>query len=110
MEVLPQLIALRLKDKDPKLVLIDIRPADERKLASIPGDVHIPTENVEKEITKYKGKDVVLYCHHGVRSGILAEKLIEQGFTNVKSMAGGIDAWSDKVDKNIKKYGEEHKH
>jgi adenylyltransferase/sulfurtransferase len=106
-EILPQLVALKLKDKPKGFMLVDIRPADERKLTHIPGDVHIPAEKFSVDAAKYKDNDVVLYCHHGVRSAVLADALEVRGI-NVKSMAGGIDAWSDKVDPTVKKYGHEH--
>ena len=103
-EVLPQIVALRLKDKDAKLVLVDIRPEEERTFAHIKGDVHIPTEKCASELKKYESKDVVLYCHHGVRSALLADELESKGFKNVKSLCGGIAAWSEKVDKGVPQY------
>lgn len=107
-EILPQIVALKIKDKIKNFMLIDIRPADERKLAHISGDKHIPAEKFDKEATKYKDKEIVLYCHHGIRSALLAEKLEQTGFKNIKTMTGGIDAWSEKVDATVPKY--EHKH
>jgi adenylyltransferase/sulfurtransferase len=103
-EVLPQIVALRLKDKDEKLVLVDIRPKEERAFAHIEGDVHILTEECEKQLVKYKNKDVVLYCHHGVRSALLADELETKGFNNVASLCGGIAAWSEKVDRKVPQY------
>jgi len=104
-ELLPQIVALRLKDNT--IVLVDIRPADERRLAHIQGDVHIPAEKCATELKKYFGRDIVLYCHHGVRSALLAEELNEKGFA-VKSMSGGIQAWHDKVDSLVQEYELKH--
>lgn len=105
-DILPQIVALRLKDKDPNFILVDIRPADERKIAHIQGDIHIPAEKFDP--ARFNGKDIVLYCRTGVRSGVLAEEWQEKGFPNVKNMAGGLHAWADKVDASLPKY--EHQH
>jgi len=60
--------------------------------------------NLEKNIDKIpKNKEIVIYCHHGNRSFEAAKILAEKGF-NVKSLVGGIDAWSRLVDKNIPQY------
>jgi adenylyltransferase/sulfurtransferase len=104
-ELLPQIVAVRLKDQ--KIVLVDIRPADERRLAHIPGDVHIPAEQCAAELKKYSGKDIVLYCHHGVRSALLAEELEGKGI-KTSSMSGGIQAWHDKVDSSVPEYELKH--
>ncbi len=105
-DILPQIVALRLKDKTPDFVLIDIRPAEERKITFIKGDTHIPAEKFDP--TQFTDKEIVLYCRTGVRSGILAEHWQSKGFTNIKNLSGGIHAWSDKVDPTMPKYEHEH--
>jgi rhodanese-related sulfurtransferase len=47
---------------------------------------------------------LLIYCHHGVRSARAAEFLLQQGFTSVTSLAGGIDAWAMDVDPGIGRY------
>jgi rhodanese-related sulfurtransferase len=47
---------------------------------------------------------IVIYCHAGVRSARAAHYLIQLGYTNVWSMAGGIDAWSLDVDPAVARY------
>ncbi|MDE3118191.1 MAG: rhodanese, partial [Nitrospirota bacterium] len=44
------------------------------------------------------------YCHHGMRSADATGFLLQQGFSNVKNLVGGIDAWSIQVDPNIPRY------
>ena len=48
--------------------------------------------------------DVVVYCHHGVRSLNVANWLRQQGIPNVQSMDGGIDVWSLTVDPSVPRY------
>ena len=44
------------------------------------------------------------HCHRGSRSQAAAEHFIQQGFTEVYNLAGGIDAWSRDVDPGVKRY------
>ena len=50
------------------------------------------------------GALLVVYCHHGIRSMSAAQFLERAGFTNVVSLAGGIDAWSVEVDPKVPRY------
>jgi rhodanese-related sulfurtransferase len=47
---------------------------------------------------------IVVYCHHGQRSLTVTMWLREQGFPRSQSLAGGIDAWSQKIDPSIPRY------
>ena len=47
---------------------------------------------------------VVTYCHHGVRSLTAAGILERNGYEQVYSLAGGIDAWSREIDANVPRY------
>ncbi|MEQ9070975.1 MAG: rhodanese-like domain-containing protein [Gimesia chilikensis] len=47
---------------------------------------------------------MIVYCHHGMRSLQVASWLSQNGFTNVKSMQGGIDAWSCEIDDTKPRY------
>lgn len=107
-EILPQIVALKLKDNKKDFVLVDIRPAEERKICFIKGDIHVPAEQFEKKIKELKDKEIVVYCRTGIRSAILAEELNNKGYTNIKNLFGGIHAWADKVDPSIPKYEHEH--
>src|SRR5690606_26319357 len=75
-------------------LLLDCREADEYATAHIDGAVHLPMSQIGSrlnELDAYKNGEVVVHCHHGGRSLRVAHWLAEQGFANVKSMAGGID-------------------
>lgn len=76
--------------------LIDVREADEHAQGMIPGTVHIPRGFLELRVEKTvfdRGAPVVLYCAGGTRSLLAARSLVELGYTNVRSLAGGFTAW-----------------
>jgi len=85
--------------------LLDVRGDDERTLAKIAGVPTIDQAMADDIIAKWpKDTPMVIHCHHGMRSLSAAAFFIEKGFTNVKSMRGGIDAWSAEVDPKIRRY------
>ena len=88
-----------------KVKLIDVRTPEERNLAFIEGD-QFASEELVQEIMGTWPKDtfIVIYCHKGVRSLQAATQLSTQGFSNVKSLKGGIDAWSAQVDPLLPSY------
>jgi adenylyltransferase/sulfurtransferase len=48
--------------------------------------------------------DIVVYCHHGVRSAAVADYLRQLGFTRVRNLAGGLDAWARAVEPSMRRY------
>lgn len=89
------------------LRLLDVRFPEEQRLASLPGSTLIPLPELPvrwREIEAWKDEFVVIYCHHGVRSLHALHFLLEQGFTHVVHMNGGIDAWSLDVDPTVPRY------
>lgn len=89
------------------LVLIDCRTQQEWDLVHVPGSVHIPLDEIEKrhdEVEPGAGQQVVVLCHHGVRSMRAALALRALGHGDVKSVAGGIDAWSQGADASVPRY------
>ncbi len=58
----------------------------------------IPEELAEKD------QEVIVFCHYGGRSAQVAAWLIQQGWTNVHNMAGGIGAWAEEIDPDVGTY------
>ena len=76
--------------------IIDVREASEWEQGHVPGAVHISKSYIEQQIegaVPDRDAPVVLYCAGGVRSLFAAQTLADMGYTNVKSMAGGFQAW-----------------
>ncbi len=89
------------------IVLIDCREPSECKVARIEGSVLIPLSDLRSEpekFSEYKGKRIVVHCHHGGRSLRLTNWLRENGFPDAQNMAGGIDAWSEEIDHEVPRY------
>ena len=76
------------------LTIVDVRPADERALASIPLDHATFDDGVEEIEALPKDTPLAFLCHHGSRSGSAAEHFRTLGFTDVHNISGGIDAWA----------------
>jgi molybdopterin/thiamine biosynthesis adenylyltransferase/rhodanese-related sulfurtransferase len=83
------------------IVLVDVRESTEWDAGHIPGAKHVPRGYLESRIEGAVGPDrdqeIVLYCASGQRSALAAHTLQDQlGYTNVKSMTGGITLWKDR--------------
>ena len=85
--------------------LIDVRGVDEWNTARIEGATLASKELVDEMVDSWeKDTPIVFYCHSGVRSLNAAHFFAQKGFTNVKSMAGGITAWSQRIDPDVPMY------
>ena len=85
------------------LRVVDVRPGEERALASIAGTVLTFDSGLEPIEAMPKDTPLAFLCHHGNRSQQAAEHFRQRGFREVYNIAGGIDAWSN-VDATIPKY------
>lgn len=82
-----------LKD-GKKPVIIDVRQPEEREEGSIAGSVSIPMSELPKGMKKLDKNDIIItHCEHGYRSYRAMLFLRENGFKNVRSLAGGYAAW-----------------
>lgn len=89
--------------EDPELVLVDVRDAIEREeQGMIPGSIHVPRgllefkadpESPAYESEMHPERRVILYCGTGGRSALAAKTLLDMGYADVASLAGGYDAW-----------------
>ncbi len=87
--------------------LIDVRDPDEYEHCRLPGAELIPLATLPSETAAKlpdKNASILLYCHHGMRSLRAAEMLRELGYTNARSVAGGIDRWSHEIDSTVPRY------
>ena len=102
-DISPQELKARLDRRD-SLVLLDVREDWETALCRLENATHIPIEEVELRTTELdQADDIVVYCHHGVRSAAVANFLRQQGFKAV-NLAGGLDQWARAVDPRMKRY------
>lgn len=91
-------------DNSENFQLIDIREDYELELACIGGD-HIPMGEVRNNLDKIR-KDipVIIHCRGGKRSGNMVVFLSDNGYDNLYSLEGGINAWAELVDTTMNVY------
>ena len=96
-------VAAALQSKLPPR-LVDVRTREEWELARIQGAT-LNTEELAQEMMRLpKDTPIVFHCHLGRRSLDAASYFAGHGFKNVRSMTGGINAWSNEVDESIPRY------
>jgi rhodanese-related sulfurtransferase len=86
--------------------LLDVREPWEFETARIEGANLMPMGDIPSRANQELDPEdhIVVYCHHGVRSMNVTAWLRQQGFEKAQSMAGGIDAWSRRVDPKVPVY------
>ncbi len=91
-------------DASEELHLFDVRGDKERAIAHIAGAKPLDSAGIAALGALPKDALIVIHCHHGVRSRQAGEQLLTEGFRNVHSLRGGIDAWSLEIDDSIARY------
>jgi rhodanese-related sulfurtransferase len=85
-------------DRDERFEFVDVREDNEYAADHARGARHIGRGILERDIETAipdKAAEIVLYCGGGYRSALAADSLRQMGYTNVRSMIGGIKAWRD---------------
>jgi adenylyltransferase/sulfurtransferase len=92
-------------DRSEKIVLIDVREPWEYNIAKITSAQLIPLGTLGSEYKKLDpNAEIVIHCHMGMRSMDATQFLLQQGFTNVKNLTGGNNAWSMQIDPSVPRY------
>ena len=99
----------RMEVNPDNLQLIDVREPQELEIASVPGFLNLPLSQFPAwsptiNQTLDPTAETIVMCHLGMRSAQMCQWLIQQGFTNVKNLSGGIDAYSRKIDASVPLY------
>ncbi|HEV2385651.1 MAG TPA: rhodanese-like domain-containing protein [Candidatus Acidoferrales bacterium] len=104
LQIEPQEVNRRLAAGEP-LVLLDVRELWEHQLCRLEGAMAVPMQELPARVEWLEGAgEVVVYCHHGIRSVDAAAWLRQQGVEKARSMTGGIDRWSREIDPSIPRY------
>jgi len=91
--------------RDEKLLFVDVREPWEYQTTHIEGSVLIPLGQIPSNLARLENAEqLVLFCHHGMRSLDAAAWLRAQGVEGAKSMTGGIERWSTEVDPSVPRY------
>ena len=103
-----QLSVTELKNKiqqNDKLFLLDVREPHEYQYARIADSVLIPLNQIPQRLGELDlDQEIVVICHHGIRSQQAASYLEQSGFKNIANLTGGIDAWSCVCDSSVARY------
>jgi adenylyltransferase/sulfurtransferase len=92
-------------ETNPGLLLIDVREPREWEICRIPGAQLIPLGELPGRLNELDGhREMVMHCHKGSRSMRAVQLLRAAGFSRVRNLQGGIDAWSREVDDTIPRY------
>ena len=107
-EVSADEVKLKL-DRSDEFILVDVREPSEYDICRIDGSILIPLGKIEEMEPKNlngisKSNKIILHCKAGVRSLKAAKALKKMGFEDVKSMAGGIESWSERIDPSVPRY------
>ncbi len=90
------------RDSATRPFLVDVREPNEYAKGHIDGSVHIPLGQIPTRFDEIpKDRPVVVQCRLGGRSAKAVEYLQSQGYTNVRNLTGGIQAWAREIDPSI---------
>lgn len=88
-------------------MLLDVRQPEEHAIVALPNSTLIPLGELAMradELDDWKDREVVVYCHHGIRSAQAVGHLRALGFAKAYNLAGGIDRWTSDVDPTLPRY------
>ncbi|MFM8360203.1 MAG: rhodanese-like domain-containing protein [Verrucomicrobiota bacterium] len=106
MQLTPAALAERLRNPHPP-ALLDVRQPEEHAFCALPGSLLIPLGELPDrldELAAWRDREIVVYCHHGVRSTHAIAHLRAAGFNRLWNLAGGLDRWSLEVDPATPRY------
>ncbi|MHB1298099.1 MAG: molybdopterin-synthase adenylyltransferase MoeB [Gemmatimonadaceae bacterium] len=103
-EIAPAELSVRLA-RGEGLFVVDVREPWEHDVGQIDGAELMPMQSVPaRHGTLPRDRTIVVYCHHGMRSAMVADYLRAAGFSSVLNLEGGIDRWSVDVDPSVPRY------
>jgi len=86
-------------------MVLDVREDDEVAIASFAGATHIPMNEIPSRLGELpRDRDIIVLCHSGGRSSVVAGYLRSNGFARVANLLGGIDDWSQQIDPTVPRY------
>jgi rhodanese-related sulfurtransferase len=106
LQINPKDLAERLR-KEPLPLLLDVREVEEHNFAALPNSKLIPLSEFQArvdELNPWRDSEIVVYCHHGMRSLHAIALLRNAGFSKLVNLSGGIDEWSREVDPSVPRY------
>jgi rhodanese-related sulfurtransferase len=94
---------------EEKIQMIDVREPEELAIASLPNFANLPlsqfaewSEQIATQLDPHT--ETIVICHHGIRSAQMCQWLLQQGFTNVSNVVGGIEEYAARIDTTVPRY------
>jgi rhodanese-related sulfurtransferase len=102
-------LANRMVANDDEVQLIDVREPEELAIASLNGFINLPLSQFSEWSGQIQSQldphvETIVLCHHGMRSAQMCHWLLQQGFTQVKNVTGGIEAYATVIDPAVPHY------
>jgi adenylyltransferase/sulfurtransferase len=107
-EVPPTITVAELNDRlarGERPTLLDVRTPQEWDVCHLDGATLIPMQTLPARFAELdRSAEIVCYCHVGARSAMAAAYLRREGFSRVRNLVGGIEAWAVEVDPSMPRY------
>jgi adenylyltransferase/sulfurtransferase len=92
-------------DRGDRPFLLDVREVVEHQLVRLEGDALIPLGDlITRQQELDPEREIIVYCHHGNRSGRATAYLRHNGFPHARNLRGGIEEWAVKIDPSLPRY------
>ncbi len=103
-QIAPQELKQKL-DQAAKVLVVDVREPWEAQVCTIEGAKLVPLNTLPANMALFaEAEEIVIYCHHGMRSLNAAAWLRSQGIDGARSLTGGIERWSTEIDPRVARY------
>lgn len=106
LQISPTELAEKLRSENPPH-LLDVREPEENAFVALPNSTLIPLGEIAAradELEDWRDEEIVVYCHHGIRSLNAIAQLRNFGFSKLQNLAGGIDRWTNEVNPKLPRY------
>ena len=103
----PRDLQAYLASEEASPLLLDVREAWEFQTCHLEGSQLIPMREIPQAVENgdlNPAQEIVVICHHGIRSRQVAYYLEHQGFDKVINLEGGVEAWADQIDPTMARY------
>ncbi len=101
----PTDLKARLAQAGPAPLLLDVREPWEYEICHIEGSRLVPMGQLPAVVESMaRDAEIVVICHHGIRSRHVCRYLAHLGFEDLTNLEGGVEAWADEVDTSMPRY------
>ena len=101
----PKQLQEYLKTREPAPLLLDVREPWEFEICAMEGVRLIPMNQIPTACEELdQGQEIVIICHHGIRSRQVGYYMEHMEFTDLINLSGGVDAWALEVDPEMTRY------